>query len=143
MAKVALVLELGRPCLRRSVDVGVADTMCKKDLLHISKELCSCSILDRIDELDRKILAAVEEHCIPELRGVAPVLDQTERAAVTTLLNDFTPRRTSLARAFLEHYPELIESDKHQLKDLFEADEYPTQSELEPLFIFSWRFVEL
>jgi hypothetical protein len=140
---VVLDLVFHRPGIYRKADVGKVETVADKTMLRLNKDIVNRKEYGEAvavaGELRRWLLA----RCLPSplRRGtylvpismVGDISDKIEAAEVKYL---------SRFEAFFQAYPKLVENAKEQLKDQFDAGNYPSVRALRSAVWVERRFLD-
>lgn len=143
---VCVSLTLNRIGTRRKVSTTQVEVNTDKKMLHVSKEIFRSEEFKRITSLDAEIRGFLAETTLPAtqlFRGGVYLIPIPLVAMVDARLEDYRAERQRRVDAFLAAYPQLIESAREHLKDLYNPNDYPPIEQVRAEFGMSTQYMSL
>ena len=114
-----------------------------KDWIRVSKHLIECPELDAIKKIDAEIRAFLYQRCLPSpFKAGIYLLPIKLFERVNGKMAEFQSTRAELVQAFVDAYAQAIERARERLEVLFDALDYPSQSEISGLFAMDVKIFE-
>jgi len=139
---VLIQVDIKRIGNARKVSTEIINADADKDLLHVSKTLLDSAELKAVTALDSEMKSYLKRKCLPSvLRKGVFLLPLASLSAVNARMEAFQAQRATLVNSFAEVYPSLVEQARAQLRDLFDAEDYPPAERVKEFFALSWNYV--
>ena len=125
----------------RKVSNSAVEVDADKSLIKVHKTLLDSPELDAIRKADGELRRYLYDICLPFDVGIylLPIkLIQT----VEFKLRDYLGDRETLVENFLSAYPRLCQTAAVNLRGLYNAKDYPSESAVRAKFFFEWRYIE-
>jgi hypothetical protein len=116
-----------------------------KSQVRVVKTLFKCGELKAIESLDSEIRAFISRKCLKSpLKGKSVYLVPMGMVEqVDTKLRDYVAQRDQVVAQFVNVYPRLLQEAQQQLRDLYDAHDYPNRDHVAACFSLRWRFFAL
>jgi len=139
---VCLVLSLRKPGNRRTLPASLVEVDADKEMISAQKTLLASEHLKAIAHYDGEIRRYLYSRCLPSLfmTGVY-LVPITLVEEVEAKLATFSATREQLVQAFIDAYPQLVESARGRLRSAFSEKDYPSPEHLKRSFKMEWRYV--
>lgn len=136
-----LTLDFGRFGVTKKASLGMVEVNSDKALLSLRKRVLKCDEYDAIKSLDRDIRKYIETAAVPfPIRAGAFLIPDVRSVAVDEKLEEFATRRAALVDAFIAVYPSKIIEIENDLRDLYNAKDYPDAEDVRSKFTMAWAF---
>jgi hypothetical protein len=129
---------------RKKASMAAVDVNAEKSYLALSKRLLKSKEFDAIKSIDREVRAYLAAIALPfnAIRNGSylipiPVVETVEAALV-----GYAAQRTALVEAFCSVYPAQVEAVASELRDVYNAKDYPSVDALRELFAIDWEYMD-
>ncbi len=138
-----LWLTLGRPGIRRKVNVDRIQIDADKTLVHVTKTILDSERYRKVLSLDGSIRRWVMSMSlpVPALKPGVYAVPVGLVAKVEEKLAEFSDKRQALVGEFIKGYPQRVEEARARLRSNFDENDYPDARTLESAFRFQTRYV--
>lgn len=129
----------------RSLATESLTTAVDASWIRASKIIFKSETLKKLHEIKRKVAEKLEREGVRfPLQDRHYLIPNTTECIhrVVKALQDFKAEWDALVAQFIEEYPKLIEQAKAQLRDEWNAYDYPSSTDLPRKFGFTWQFLE-
>lgn len=138
---IHVILEIGRPGLRRKVRATEVEVDADREMVHVSKDIIECEQFGAITKFDSRTRDHMESRCLPsQLKRGVYLLSFDLIEEVDDWLENRVAERQDVVDAFLVVYPSLVHEVQFRLRALYQANDYPTVEELGAGFYMRRRY---
>lgn len=141
---VLMRLHFGRFGNTRKVASSQIEVNADKTLVKVSKKILDSPEYDEIQTMDGKMRGWVESQCLPStfMAGLWFV-PLTKVKAVNERMRQYQQERAQAVDALCAVLDRIICKDREQLRELFDASEYPTSQKIRQSYTLDWSWMAL